>query len=134
VIQHPNNSQTLMLGIRMLREPKLLQTCCRLNGGVLLVERRVISLTDAATHTHTSTRQLHLHLHLPVEPTLFLLLPSRTTLVGESTMLPWKKHKKLLMLPLVCFSSTTLLQLCYLILEHHILSYLLHMLGRLICP
>jgi hypothetical protein len=26
------------------------------------------------------------------------------------------------------------LQLCYLILEHHILSYLLHMLGSITCP
>jgi hypothetical protein len=43
-------------------------------------------------------------------------------------MWPWKKCKKLLMLSFVCFSSMTLLQLCCLILEHRILSYLLHML------
>jgi hypothetical protein len=49
-------------------------------------------------------------------------------------MWPWKKRKKLLMLSLACFSSMILLQLCYLILEHHILSYLLHMLGSIICP
>jgi hypothetical protein len=33
-------------------------------------------------------------------------------------MWPWKKCKKFLMLSLVCFSSTTLLQLCCSILEH----------------
>jgi hypothetical protein len=95
----------------MLREPKLLRTCCGLNEGVLLVESRIISLTNAPTHAHVSTRllQLHLHLPLPVEPTLFLLWPCRSTLVEESTMLPWKKHKKLLMLSLVCLSSMTLL-------------------------
>jgi hypothetical protein len=32
------------------------------------------------------------------------------------------------MLSLVCYSSMTLLQLCYLILEHHTLSYLPNML------
>jgi hypothetical protein len=32
------------------------------------------------------------------------------------------------------FLSMTLLQLCYLILEHHILSYPLHMLRSIICP
>jgi hypothetical protein len=105
----PTIPRPLLLGIRMLREPKLLWTCCRLKGGVLLVERRVISLTDAPTHAHTSTRQLQLHLFLPVEPTMFLLLPSRTMPVGESIMLLWRKLKKLLMLSLVCFSSTTLL-------------------------
>jgi hypothetical protein len=75
------------------------------------VERRVILLTDAPTHTHASTRQLQLHLFLPREPTLFLLLPSRTTPIGESIMLMWRKSKKLLTLSLVCFSSTKLLQL-----------------------
>jgi hypothetical protein len=49
-------------------------------------------------------------------------------------MWSWKKRKKLMMLSLVCFSSMTLLQLCCLILEYHILSYLLHILGSIICP
>jgi hypothetical protein len=53
--------------------------------------------------------------------------------VEESIMWPWNKRKKLLMLSLLSFSSTTLMQLCYLILEHRILSYLLHMLGSIIC-
>jgi hypothetical protein len=44
-----------------------------------------------------------LHLHLPVEPTLFQLLPSRTMHVEESTMLLWRKPKKLQMLSLVFF-------------------------------
>jgi hypothetical protein len=78
----------------MLREPKLLWTSCRLKGGVLLVERRVILLTDAPTRAHMSTRQLQLHPFLPVEPTLFLLLPSRTTLMGESIMWLWKEAQE----------------------------------------
>jgi hypothetical protein len=45
-----------------------------------------------------------------------------------------RKPKKLQTLSLVCFPSTMLLQLHYLILEHRILSYMLHMLGSIICP
>jgi hypothetical protein len=47
---------------------------------------------------------------------------------GRVNHVAMKKRKKLLMLSLVYFSSMTPLQLCYLILEHRILSYLLHML------
>jgi hypothetical protein len=94
----------------MLREPKSLQTCCRIKSGVLLVERRDISLIDAPPRAHAAIRQLKLHLFLPVEPTLYLLLPNRTTTMGESIMLPWRKCKKLPMLSLVYFLSMTLLQ------------------------
>jgi hypothetical protein len=71
----------------MLRGPKLLRICCRLNGGALLVERRVILPTDAPTHAHTPIHQLQLHLPLLMEPTLFLLLLSKTMFVGRSTEL-----------------------------------------------
>jgi hypothetical protein len=56
VIQHPIMSRPLLLEIRVFRGPKLLWTCCRLNGGVLLVERSVILLIDVQTHAHMSTR------------------------------------------------------------------------------
>jgi hypothetical protein len=69
-----------------------------------------------------------------VEPTLSRLLPSRTMLMGESTMLLWRKPKKLRMWSLVCFSSTTLLHLCFFILEHRILLYPLYMLRSIIYP
>jgi hypothetical protein len=98
------------------------------------VVKRDITPTDAPIHALMLINPLQLHLSLPVEPTLFLLLPSRATPVGESIMWLWNKRKKLLMLSLVCFSSMTLLQLCCLILEHQILSYLLHMLESIICP
>jgi hypothetical protein len=127
-------SRPLLLEIRMFRGPKLLETQCRLNGSSMLVERKVILPIGAPIHARALIIPLQLHLPLPVEPTLFLLLLGRTMLMGESTMLPWRKSKKLLMLSLICFSSTPLLQLCYLILEHHILSYLLHMLRSIICP
>jgi hypothetical protein len=58
------------------------------------VERRVISLTDAPTHAHASTHQLQVHMFLPMEQTLFLLLPSKTTPVGESIMLLWKNAQE----------------------------------------
>jgi hypothetical protein len=89
--------------------------------------------TDAPIRSLTLISQLQLHLPLPVEPTLYLLPPSRTMPDGESTMMLWRKPRKLQMLSLVCFLSTTLLQLCYFILEHHILSYVLHMLRNIIC-
>jgi hypothetical protein len=44
-----------------------------------------------------------------MEQSLYRHFPSRTTPVGESFMWLWKKHKKLMMLSLVCFSSMTLL-------------------------
>jgi hypothetical protein len=104
----PTISRLLLLGIRMFRELKLLWTQCSLDESAMLVARRVILPTNAPTYA-LIPRQLHLHLHLPVEPTLFLLLPSRTMHVGESTILLWRKPKKLQTLLLVCFSSMTLL-------------------------
>jgi hypothetical protein len=77
----------LLLGIRVFNGSKLLRTCCRLNIVVLLVGRRVISLTDAPIRTLVLIRLLQLHLPLPMEPTLFLLLPSRTMFMGGSIVL-----------------------------------------------
>jgi hypothetical protein len=65
------------------------------NRSVVLVERKVILPIDAPIHAHTRIILLQLHLPLPVEPTLFLLLLGKTMHVGESTMLLWRKPKKL---------------------------------------
>jgi hypothetical protein len=130
----PTISRLLLLGIRVFRELKLPKTRSKLIIGATIVEKRDITPTDAPIHALVPFNPLLLHLPLPVEPTLLLLLLSKTTPVGESIMWPWKKRKKLLMLSLVCFSSMTFLQLCCLILELRILSYLLHMLGSRICP
>jgi hypothetical protein len=75
--------------------------------GATTVERRDIIPTDAPIRALVLIRLLLLHLPLPVEPTLFLLLPNKTMLMEESTMLLWRKPRKLLMLSLVCFSSMT---------------------------
>jgi hypothetical protein len=115
-------------------EPSYPRTHSKLIVGATTVVKRDIMPINALIRTLVLISPLQVHLPIPMEPTLFLLLPSRTTLMGESIMWPWKKHKKLLMLSLVSFSSMTLLQLCCLILEHRILSYLLHMLGSIICP
>jgi hypothetical protein len=130
----PTISRPLLLEIRMFRGPKLLKTHCRLNRSAMLVERKIILLTDILIHARTLISHMHRHLPLLMEPTPYMLLPGRTMPEGESTMLPWRKHRKLQMLSLVCFSSTPLLQLCYFILEHHILSYLLHMFRSIIYP
>jgi hypothetical protein len=100
--------------------PKLPKTHSNLIVGATNMVKRDITPTDAPIRELMLISPLQLHLSLPVEPTLFLLLPSRTMPMGESIMWPWKKHKKLMMLSLVCFSSMTLLQLCCLILECHI--------------
>jgi hypothetical protein len=71
----------------MFRGPKLLKTHRRLIASAMLVEKEVTMQTNALIHALTLFRQLHLHLPLLVEPTLFLLLPSRTMPEGESTML-----------------------------------------------
>jgi hypothetical protein len=131
VIQSPNNFQTPAAGSQNVQRT---QATRDLIVGVSIVVKRDIMPTDAPICALMLINPLHLQLPLPVEPILFQLPPSRTMLMGELTMLLWRKPKKLWTLSLVCFSSITLLQLCYLILEHHILSYLLHMLGNIICP
>jgi hypothetical protein len=55
--------------------------------GATTVERRDITSTDAPIRAPMLIRLLLLHLPPLVEPTLFLYLPSRTMLVGDSTML-----------------------------------------------
>jgi hypothetical protein len=95
-------SRLLLLGIRIFRVLRLLRTQCSLNKSAMPVVRRVILPMNAPTHALVP-RQLHVQLHLPIEPTLFLLLPSRTMHVGESTMLRWRKPKKLQTLSLVGF-------------------------------
>jgi hypothetical protein len=130
----PTISRLLLLGIRVFRGPKLPKTYCKLIVGATTMERRDLTPVDAPIRAPVLLRRLLLHLPQPVEPTQFLLLLSKTMLMGESTMLLWKKPRKLLMLSLVCFLSMTLLQLCCLIIDHRILSYLLHMLGSIICP
>jgi hypothetical protein len=64
--------------------------------GATNVVKRNITPTNAPIRALVLISPLQLHLPLPVEPTLFLLLPSRTTPMGESIMWSWKKHKKLL--------------------------------------
>jgi hypothetical protein len=93
------------------------------------VKRKIILLTDAPTHAHALISQLYLHQPLLMELILYPLLLGRTTLEEESTMSLWRK---LQMLSLICFLSMPLLQLYYLIPEHHIISYLLHMLKSII--
>jgi hypothetical protein len=106
---HQVISRPLLLGIRMFRGPKLLKTHRRLIRSAMLVERKVTMPTNAPICAITLLKQLHLHQPLPMEPTLFLLLPSRTMPEEESTMLSWRKPRKLQMLSLVCFLSTPLL-------------------------
>jgi hypothetical protein len=124
----------LLLEARMFRGPKLPKTYHPLIEGASIVEKMDIMPTDALIRALALISQLHLHLPLPMEPTLFLLPPSKSMPEGESTMLLWRKPRMLRMLSLVCFSPTTPLQLCYLILGHHILLYLLYMLRNIICP
>jgi hypothetical protein len=68
----------------MFRGPKLPKTRCKLIVGATTVVKRDITPTDALIHALMLISPLQLHLPLPVEPTLFLLLPSRTKPVGES--------------------------------------------------
>jgi hypothetical protein len=93
----------LLLGIKVFRGPKLPKTRSKLFVGATTMVKRDITPTEAPIHALMLISPLQIHLSLPMEPTLFLLLPSRTTPVGGSVMWPWKKRKKLLMLSLVCF-------------------------------
>jgi hypothetical protein len=130
----PTISRPLLLEMRMFRGLKLPRTYHKLIVGASTMAKRDIMPIDDQIHAFVLISPPQLHLPLPGEPILFWLSASRTMLMRESTMLLWRKTRKLLKLSLVCFSSMTLLQLCYLILEHHILSYLLHMLRSIIYP
>jgi hypothetical protein len=70
------------------------------------VETSDIMPTDAPINAHVPITLLMLHLPPLVEPILFRLLPSKTMPVGGSTMLLWRKPKKLQTWSLVCFLST----------------------------
>jgi hypothetical protein len=118
----------------MFRECKQPRTRGRLNGGASPMERRAILLTDAPTRALMLINQLQLHQTRPVVPTMYLFLARRTTLEKELILLLWRKPRKLQTLSMVCFLSTPFLQLCCFILQHRILSYLLHMLKKIICP
>jgi hypothetical protein len=83
----------LLLGITMFRGPKLLRTHRRLNGSAMLMEKEVTMPINAPILVLVVFRQLHLQLPPSVELFLFLLLPSKTMLVGESTKLPWRKTR-----------------------------------------
>jgi hypothetical protein len=71
----------------MFRGPKLLRTHHQLNGSAMRVDKEVTVLITAPIRVLALLRQLHLHLRLPMEPTIFLLLLSRTMLTGEPTTL-----------------------------------------------
>jgi hypothetical protein len=74
----------------MFRGPKVLKTHHRLNGSAMPVERKVILVTDALIHYRTLISQLHIHMPLPMELTLYQLVPDKTTVEAESTMLMWR--------------------------------------------
>jgi hypothetical protein len=73
----PTTSRLLLLGIRVFREPKLPKTHNKLIVGAITVVNRDITTIDAPIRALMSISSLQLHLPLPVEPTMFLLLPSR---------------------------------------------------------
>jgi hypothetical protein len=79
------------------------KTHCKLIVGATTVEKWDITPTDAPIRAPALIRLLLLHLPLLVEPTLFLLLPSRTMFMGRSTMLLWRKPRKLWTWSLVYF-------------------------------
>jgi hypothetical protein len=79
----PTISRLMLPGIRVFKGPKLPKICCKLIVGATTMVKWDIMPTDAPIHTLMLISPLQLHLPLPTEPTLFLLLPSRTTPVGE---------------------------------------------------
>jgi hypothetical protein len=70
----------------VLREPKLPKTRKKLIVGAITVVNMDITPIDAPIHAPVTVSLLQLHLPLPVELILFLLLPIKTTPMGESIM------------------------------------------------
>jgi hypothetical protein len=77
----------MLLEVRMFRGPKLTKTYNKLIIGASTVVKKDIMSTNAQISALVLISPLQLHLPLPVKPILFRLPPSRTMLVGESTML-----------------------------------------------
>jgi hypothetical protein len=91
----PTILRLLQLGIRAYKGPRLSKAHYKQIEGATTVETRDIMPTIAPIRVPMPIRLLLLHLPPLVEPTLFQLLPRRTMLMKESTMLLWNKHKKL---------------------------------------
>jgi hypothetical protein len=128
VIQRPINLQTPIAGNQSVQRTQAAQDR-------LQADRRCYNCGEKGHYANQCPNpRTHANHTATATPAPTSGLPSRTMLMGESTMLLWRKPRKLRMLSLICFSSMTLLQLCYLILGHHILSYLLHMFRSIICP
>jgi hypothetical protein len=134
VMPHPNNSQTPTAGNQSVQRTQAAQNPLQGERRCYLVGRKVTLPTNAPNSATALLKQPCPPLQLPVELILFPLLLDRTMFVERSITLQWRKPRKLQTWSLVHFSSTTLLQLCCLILEHRILSYLLHMLRSIIFP
>jgi hypothetical protein len=100
----------------MFRGPIALRNQCSLNESAIPVARRVILPINAPTHA-LIPKQLHLH----VEPTLFMLLSSKTMLVRVNHVAVEEAQEAPNVVIGIYFLSTKLLQLRYLILKHHIL-------------
>jgi hypothetical protein len=104
------------------------------NGGVSLAGRKVTLPTSVPIRAIVLLWQLRPLLCLPMGQILFLLLLGRTSFMERLIMSQLRNPRKLRTWSSVHFPSMTSLQLCCLILEHHILSYLLHMLRSIIYP
>jgi hypothetical protein len=112
----------------MFRGPIALRTQCSLNESAIPVARRVILPINAPTHALVP-RQLHLH----VEPTLFLLLPSKTMLVRVNHVAV-EEAQEAPSVVIGIFSVNEASAVALFDSEASYSSYLLHMLGSIICP
>jgi hypothetical protein len=133
VMPRPNNSQTHATGNQSVQRTQAAQNLLQGEQSATLVGRKVTLPTNTPISATALLRQPCPPLRLPMVLILALLLLDRTMFTERSIMSQWRKTRKLQTWSLVRFSSMTLLQLCYLILEHRILLYLLHMLRSIIC-
>jgi hypothetical protein len=103
------------------------------NGSAMLVGREVTLPTNAPIYAPALLRQLSTP--APTRGANSVPIAAKQNYVHRKVnLVAVKEAQELQMWSLVYFSSMTLLQLCYLILEHHIISYLQCMLRSIICP
>jgi hypothetical protein len=95
VIQRPNNLQTLVAGSQNVQRTQATQDLPQADHRCFNCDEKGHYANRCPICTLVLISPLQLHLPQPMEPILFRLPPSRTILMGESTMLLWRKPKKL---------------------------------------
>jgi hypothetical protein len=118
----------------MFKGSRLLRTQHWLNGSDMFVVKEV-TMPTSVPNPHTHPPEIAVSTPAPTHGANSVPIAAKQNYkCGRVNHVTMEEAQEAQDVVIDMFLSMTLLQLCYLILEHHILSYLLHMLGNIICP